>query len=48
MIDDYNTAIKDYREKWQQLVAERKNQAFFENLKPTAACWKAENLGSVN
>lgn len=44
MIDDFNQSIKEYWAKWQELVAQRNNKNFFEDLKPTAACWKVDNL----
>lgn len=48
MIDDFNLAIKNYQKKWQFLTAGRKNQAFFEALKPTAVCWKTDDLADLD
>lgn len=48
MVDELNVAIRKYQEKWQQLVAARKNKAFFEKLKPTAVCWKTEDLEDLD
>jgi len=43
-VDELNTAINDYWTKWQALVATCTNQAFFNDLMPTAIGWKTENL----
>lgn len=40
MIDDFNQGIAAYMQKWQVLVAARKDKEFFEAFKPTAVCWK--------
>jgi hypothetical protein len=40
MIDELNQAIEAYKDKWQKLVDERKDKAFFAALKPTAVGWK--------
>ncbi|HSX07643.1 MAG TPA: hypothetical protein VLG11_02010 [Candidatus Saccharimonadales bacterium] len=40
MIDELNTALGDYRKKWQALIKTRQNKQFFEGLKPTAIGWK--------
>lgn len=44
MIDDFNLSIKDYVAKWQDFISQRSNKPFFEDLKITAACWKADDL----
>lgn len=44
MIDDFNKGILDYQQKWQKMVAARQNKQFFEDLKITAVCWKADDL----
>jgi hypothetical protein len=40
MIEDLNTALADYKEKWQGLVEARTNKQFFIALRPTAVAWK--------
>lgn len=40
MIDELDTATRDYQTKWRVLVEGRTDKAFFETLKPTAAGWK--------
>lgn len=44
MLQELNAAITDYDRKWEALVAERKDRAFFEKLRPTAVGWKATDL----
>lgn len=39
-MDELNAAITEYRSKWQQFVATRRDAAFFEALRPTALGWK--------
>jgi hypothetical protein len=48
MIDELNTAISEYQDKWRQLIAGRKNKAFFETLKPTSVCFKVEDLAELD
>lgn len=48
MLEDLNTAIDVYTAKWQQVVAERNNKRFFEQLKPTAVGWKTEDLAEYD
>lgn len=40
MIEGLNTAIREYQEKWQELVDARKEKTFFNSLVPTAVGWK--------
>jgi hypothetical protein len=42
------TAIEQYQERWQALVAARKDKAFFESLTPTAVCFKAADVAEVD
>ena len=44
MVDELNTAIAQYQSKWQALVANRKDTAFFESLRPTSVAWKTIDL----
>ncbi|HUS26281.1 MAG TPA: hypothetical protein VMY99_02965 [Nevskiaceae bacterium] len=44
MIDELQAAIKEYQTKWQGLMSGRKDRAFFESLRPTAAGWKTTDL----
>ena len=48
MIDELNTAVMDYHAKWHALVAARTHKNFFEQLKPTAVAWKAEDIEDFN
>lgn len=48
MIDELNEAITGYQEKWQRLVAQCKNKAFFEALKPTAVCLKVADIAELD
>lgn len=43
MIDKLNESLQVYNQKWDTLVAERKNMQFFDELKPTAVGWKTED-----
>jgi hypothetical protein len=47
-MDEINGALKTYQQKWEQLVTERTNQAFFAYLKPTAVGWKVEDRTGYN
>jgi hypothetical protein len=40
MLDELNQAIEEYQTKWRQLIADRANKPFFQNLKPTSIGWK--------
>ena len=40
MLEELQSALTTYNQKWHTLVAARSNKAFFESLKPTAAGWK--------
>lgn len=48
MIDELNQAIDDYYQKWDALVAQRGNKAFFANLKPTSVAWKTKDVDDFN
>ena len=48
MIDELTAAIREYQTKWQALVAERDNKAFFESLKPTSVAWKTTDLADYD
>jgi hypothetical protein len=48
MTDELNAVIAGYWSKWQQLVAGRKDKAFFEKLRPTAVCLKVEDLTELD
>jgi len=43
MIDELNKAIEEYQVKWDKLIEERSDKAFFQALKPTAVGWKVVN-----
>lgn len=43
MIEDVNESLKSYWSTWQDLLAERHDRRFFENLKPLAVGWKTED-----
>lgn len=40
MIDELDSALKDFQTKWQKLVAKRSDADFFDELRPTAVAWK--------
>jgi hypothetical protein len=48
MINELTTALQDYQEKWNALVAQRTDKPFFESLKPTSVAWKTENLADYD
>lgn len=48
MIDELNEAITGYQDKWRQLVAARKDKAFFEALKPTSVCLKVADRAELD
>lgn len=49
MIDEINTALRDYFIKWQGLVDGRTERQFFADMKPTAVGWKvADRAEYVN
>ena len=47
-MDDLTKAVADFTKKWQALMAERKNKAFFEDLRPMSAAWKVEDLADFD
>jgi hypothetical protein len=48
MLDEIRAAVTSYQTRWQQLITERKETSFFENLKPTAACFKVADLDELD
>ena len=48
MIDEINQSLKAYQAKWQELVSNRKNKAFFKDLLPTAIAWKTVDLADFD
>lgn len=48
MIDELTAALNEYEAKWRALVAERKDGAFFETLKPTSVAWKTTDLADYD
>jgi hypothetical protein len=48
MFDELNRAIDEYQNKWNALVAQRKNKEFFERLKPTTVGWKVADLAEYD
>ncbi|MET1033185.1 MAG: hypothetical protein ABWX94_01675 [Candidatus Saccharimonadales bacterium] len=48
MVGELNTAITEYQEKWERLVAGRKDKSFFKQLRPTSVAWKAEDLADFD
>ena len=48
MLDELSTAFEEFQTKWNALVAERTNKAFFESLKPTAVAWKTTDLAEFD
>ena len=47
MLDELNAAITTYQAAWHQLIAARKNKAFFEKLQPTAVCFKFASIADI-
>jgi hypothetical protein len=48
MQDKLNQALKDYRSRWDKMVTDRKDQVFFNELKPTAVAWKTTDLAEFD
>lgn len=47
-MEEYNRAVSEYRIKWQQLIASRKDKAFLEALKPTSMCLKVADMAELD
>lgn len=50
MLDDINSALETYEQKWQKLIAVRHERNFFASLRPTAVGWKVatqEDYGNL-
>lgn len=47
-MEELNTALQNYKTKWQELVSGRKNKEFFARLRPTAIAWKTEDLADFD
>jgi hypothetical protein len=48
MIDQLNQAIQAYRKKWEALLAERADQAFFGALRPISVGWKVADVQELD
>ena len=48
MIDELHGSLKQYEQKWQRLLADRKDKDFFFGLKPTAVAWKVVDIDDFN
>lgn len=48
MLDKLSAAFQEFHTKWDALIAERTNQAFFRGLKPTAIAWKTTDLAEFD
>ncbi|HEV7454070.1 MAG TPA: hypothetical protein VGO07_02315 [Candidatus Saccharimonadales bacterium] len=48
MFEELNQAIEAYRAKWEALAAARNDKKLFEDLLPTSAAWKTEDLADFN
>src|SRR2546423_1650460 len=48
MVNELNAAISDYEMKWKTLVAARKDQAFFEGMRPTSVGWKTTDVADFD
>ncbi|HUC88223.1 MAG TPA: hypothetical protein VMR95_03675 [Candidatus Binatia bacterium] len=48
MINELNQEIEAYRVKWQTLIDERTDKAFFTSQKPTAVGWKVEDVNDLD
>jgi hypothetical protein len=46
MIEELNRAIRDYRKKWDVLLAERADVGFFAGLKPISVGWKVADVAA--
>jgi hypothetical protein len=44
MIDEIDKVIGEYRSKWQALMSDRRDKAFFAALKPISVGWKVADL----
>lgn len=48
MIDELDSALKIYLEKWQKLISSTKDKQFFERLISTAVGWKTTDLAEFD
>ena len=44
MLDELISSLKQYQAKWEKLIADTQDAAFFRSLQPTAVAWKTEDL----
>lgn len=47
MLDTLNLAIATYKSKWDALIAQSRDQRFFEGLRPTGVGWKVEDFAEL-
>ncbi|HSX43339.1 MAG TPA: hypothetical protein VLF59_04605 [Candidatus Saccharimonadales bacterium] len=47
-MDEYNTAIEAYLERWRELQKNRTEASFFSSLRATAMAWKVTDLTEFN
>ena len=48
MIDELNTALREYQAKWDMLLASRADTAFFASVKPISIGWKVADLATFD
>src|ERR1700754_4849654 len=48
MLEELETAIKDYEQKWNKLIDSSADKIFFDGLLPTSVGWKTEDLADFD